>query len=90
MRNNPVPARPSPSAGHHDRPVPELSPVEARLARIIEGRDFPALSQHIGETISALDDSATSIQHLTNVVLREYSLTLCVVRTANRLGGAMT
>lgn len=60
-----------------------LSPVKVRLARILDGRDFPALSQQIIETISALDDDASSLQRLTNVVLREYSLTLSVVRTAN-------
>ena len=60
-----------------------IEPVKARLARILAGRDFPALSQQIIETISALDDDASSLQRLTNVVLREYSLTLSVVRTAN-------
>ena len=61
----------------------ELPPVRARLARILAGRDFPALSQQIATTISALDDDASSMQRLTNIVLREYSLTLSVVRTAN-------
>jgi len=60
-----------------------VSLVRARLDRILAGRDFPALSQQIGDTISALDDNASSMQRLTNVVLREYSLTLSVVRTAN-------
>ena len=60
-----------------------IEPVKARLAHILAGRDFPALSQQIIETISALDDDASSLQRLTNVVLREYSLTLSVVRTAN-------
>ena len=41
------------------------------------------MSQQIIETISALDDDASSLQRLANVVLREYSLTLSVVRTAN-------
>jgi len=41
------------------------------------------LSQQIADTITALDDDASSMQRLTNVVLREYSLTLSVVRTAN-------
>ena len=57
--------------------------VEARLARIQEGKDFPALSRQIIDTISMIDDSASSLQRLANVVLREYSLTLGVVRTAN-------
>ncbi len=69
--------------GRHEAPSAPISPVKARLSRILEGRDFPALSQQIIETISALDDDASSLQRLTNVVLREYSLTLSVVRTAN-------
>lgn len=61
----------------------DLSPVQARLARILAGRDFPALSRQVADTITALDDNASSMQRLTNIVLREYSLTLSVVRTAN-------
>jgi len=62
---------------------PDESPVRARMSRILDGSDFPALSKQIIETISALDDDASSLQRLANVVLREYSLTLSVVRTAN-------
>ena len=66
------------SAGPH-----EVSPVAGRLARILDGSDFPALSQQIMATISTLDDDQSSLQRLANVVLREYSLTLSVVRAAN-------
>jgi len=76
-------ARQDGQVARDDAPTDEISPVKARLARILEGRDFPALSQQIIETISALDDDASSLQRLTHVVLREYSLTLSVVRTAN-------
>ncbi len=41
------------------------------------------MSQQIIDTISVLDDDASSLQRLANVVLREYSLTISVVRTAN-------
>ncbi len=57
--------------------------LQARMSRILEASDFPALSRQIIDTISLLDDSASSLQRLANVVLREYSLTLSVVRTAN-------
>jgi HD-like signal output (HDOD) protein len=57
--------------------------VQARLARILEGADFPALSKQIIDTLGTLDDDANSLQRLANVVLREYSLTLSVVKTAN-------
>lgn len=61
----------------------ERTLVAARMSRILEGSDFPALSRQIIDAISLLDDSASSLQRLANVVLREYSLTLSVVRTAN-------
>ncbi|MCA2990131.1 HDOD domain-containing protein [Gemmatimonas sp.] len=64
-------------------PMADICPIRARLARIHEGVEFPALSKQIIDMFSSLDDDAHSLQRLTNVVLREYSLTLSVVRTAN-------
>lgn len=64
-------------------PGADISPVRARLTRILDGAEFPALSRQIIDTLSALDDDANSLQRLANVVLREYSLTLSVVKTAN-------
>jgi HD-like signal output (HDOD) protein len=58
-------------------------PVHALMRRIPPGHDLPALSNGIIEAISELDDDANSLQHLTNLVLRDYGLTLMVVRTAN-------
>ncbi len=83
MHSRALPDRPEPPVGHIDATDPAESPVKARLARILDGRDFPALSQQIADTIAALEDDASSMQRLTNVVLREYSLTLSVVRIAN-------
>ncbi len=60
-----------------------LAPAQHYLARIREGSNFPALSRQIIDTITALDDDGQSLQRLANVVLREYSLTLSVIRTAN-------
>jgi HD-like signal output (HDOD) protein len=76
-------ARPATNAHATDSATDDVSPLRARLARILSGSDFPALSQQIIETISLLDDDASSLQRLANVVLREYSLTIAVVRTAN-------
>ncbi len=59
------------------------SPIGMRLARISAEGNFPALSKQIIDTISALDDDASSVQRLAVVVLREYSLTLSVIRAAN-------
>jgi HD-like signal output (HDOD) protein len=64
-------------------PDADVSPVRARLSRILEGAEFPALSKQIIDTLATLDDDANSLQRLANVVLREYSLTLSVVKTAN-------
>jgi len=75
--------RPDAPVRSEDAPLDEQAHVRQRLARIVSGSDFPALSQQIADTISALDDNASSMQRLTSVVLREYSLTLSVVRIAN-------
>lgn len=75
--------RPDARVSPEEAPLDAQSPVRQRLAHIVSGRDFPALSQQIADTISALEDNASSMQRLTNVVLREYSLTLSVVRVAN-------
>jgi HD-like signal output (HDOD) protein len=64
-------------------PLADTCPIRARLARIHEGVEFPALSKQIVDMCSSMDDDAHSLQRLTNVVLREYSLTLGVVKTAN-------
>lgn len=61
----------------------DVSPVRACLARILEGSDLPALSRQVIDAIAALDNDASSLQRLANVVLREYSLTASVMRTAN-------
>ena len=79
MSDQPPPARPVPSPDETEK----QSLVATRLARIQESSEFPALSRQILDAISSIDDDATSLQRLANVVLREYSLTLSVVRTAN-------
>lgn len=81
--STPSPTPTAPTPGRDTGPDESASPLRKRLVKILEGRDFPALSQQIAQTITALDDDASSMQRLTNVVLREYSLTLSVVRTAN-------
>jgi HD-like signal output (HDOD) protein len=64
--------------------APAASPaVEARIRAILLGHEFPALSRDIIETLQSMPDDDASLQRLANLVLREYSLTLKVVRTAN-------
>jgi HD-like signal output (HDOD) protein len=59
--------------------------LERRLRFILRAGDFPALSNMVAETMSISLDNATSSQRLANVVLRDYSLTVKVIRTANTL-----
>ncbi len=59
--------------------------LERRLRFILRAGDFPALSNMVVETMSISLDSATSSQRLANLVLRDYSLTVKVIRTANTL-----
>ena len=44
--------------------------------------EFPALSRSIEQVLLKVDEEA-SIQHITNVILKDYSLTLRILRTAN-------
>ena len=59
--------------------------LERRLRFILRAGDFPALSNMVAETMSISLDSAASSQRLANLVLRDYSLTVKVIRTANTL-----
>jgi len=59
--------------------------LERRLRFILRAGDFPALSNMVAETMSISLDNATSSQRLANLVLRDYSLTVKVIRTANTL-----
>jgi HD-like signal output (HDOD) protein len=75
-----------PANAHHLQVVPadfDESPVHALMRRIPPGHDLPALSKGIIEAISELDDNANSLERLTNLVLRDYGLSLLVVRTVN-------
>ncbi len=66
-------------------PLPETfdSRLEACLARI-EARDgFPALTERIQELTAVLGEEDASVQRLANIVLRDYGLTLRVIRAAN-------
>ncbi|GAB1341961.1 HDOD domain-containing protein [Gemmatimonas sp.] len=68
--------------------------MRTRLTRVMSGADFPALSRAVTETLGTLDDDASSLQQLAEVVLREYGLAMTVLRTANsahyRRGGRPT
>ncbi len=78
------PASDSPPPAPPSAPVPaEPSPVEIRLKQILADVDFPAISTEALEALKQVPDDETSIQRLANIVLREYALTVKVLRTAN-------
>jgi len=52
------------------------------LAEVAVAPEFPALSRCIEQIVSKVEADA-SIQHITNVILKDYSLTLRILRTAN-------
>jgi HD-like signal output (HDOD) protein len=53
------------------------------LVRIEQSDGFPALSQQIHALMCILDNEDASVQQLANIVLKDYSLTLKVIRAAN-------
>lgn len=59
--------------------------LEQRLRTILQAGDFPALSKLFAEAMSISADEDASSQRLANLVLRDYSLTIKVIRTANTL-----
>src|SRR5580658_6645468 len=52
------------------------------LAEITGMAEFPALSRSIEQVMLKVEAEA-SVQHITNVILKDYSLTLRILRTAN-------
>jgi HD-like signal output (HDOD) protein len=44
---------------------------------------FPAFSRHIQKVLNAVDNSGMSAQQLTDLIIRDYSLTIRVLRAAN-------
>jgi HD-like signal output (HDOD) protein len=57
--------------------------LAARVDALADKPDFPAFSQQIEETLRVLGEQEVSAQQLAELVLRNYSLTLKVLRAAN-------
>ena len=53
------------------------------MRRILVADDFPAFSRQMGELMASLQEGEASAQRLANLVLRDYALTVKVIRTAN-------
>ncbi len=65
-------------------PPPDSATLLAvALQRVCESHEFPAFSRQMSELLACLDSDERSAQHLANAVLRDYSLTLKVIRSAN-------
>ncbi len=57
--------------------------VESLLRRIVKRPDFPVFSEHLGEMMEIAGDDETSMRQITNVILKDYGLTLKLLKTAN-------
>jgi HD-like signal output (HDOD) protein len=57
--------------------------LQACLAQITRLPDFPSFSENVAEVLTAALREDTSAQQLAKLVMRDYSLTLKVLRTAN-------
>jgi HD-like signal output (HDOD) protein len=81
----PKPAEePSKAATHAQHAGQESEHRLKRLMEIIEGnREIPAFSNHIMEVMGMMGSDEASLRTLTNIILRDYSLTLAVLRLAN-------
>lgn len=61
----------------------DRSPLEIKMRMILSEADFPAISKDALDALKHMPEDDASIQRLANIVLREYALTLKVLRTAN-------
>ncbi len=81
-----MPSGQVPSRGVEARPPHAVNRSDGidRILKIIQGRQtIPAFSQHIMEVMGMMGKDEASIRHMTNTIIRDYSLTLAVLRTAN-------
>jgi len=72
------------AAAHAQNATHEPENRLKRLIEIIEGnKEIPAFSHHIMEVMGMMGSDEASLRTLTNIILRDYSLTLAVLRLAN-------
>ena len=57
--------------------------VDATVRRILAADDVPAFSRVMRDVMATVGREETSAQHLANLVLRDYALTVKVIRAAN-------
>src|SRR3982751_6505284 len=61
----------------------DAGPEAVYVRRILASDDFPAFSKVMSDLMASLRDDDASAQRLANLVLRDYALTVKVIRTAN-------
>ena len=64
-------------------PTTRAERVEAYVQRISHGPDFPALADRVRDVVQILSGEDMTMQRLANIILKDYSLTTKVLRTAN-------
>jgi HD-like signal output (HDOD) protein len=57
--------------------------VESLLGKIVKRPDFPTFSEHFSQVMKIAADDETSLRQITNIILRDFGLTLKLLRTAN-------
>ncbi|MBI4875673.1 MAG: HDOD domain-containing protein [Acidobacteria bacterium] len=57
--------------------------IEQRLQEILRRSDFPALSENVQRVMHSADEADASVCRMTSVILRDYALTLKLLRAAN-------
>lgn len=62
---------------------PHAERLDAFIQRINGGQDFPALSDRIRDVMHLTAGDGRTMQHLANIILKDFSLTSKVLRTAN-------
>jgi HD-like signal output (HDOD) protein len=72
-----------PSARREAHQADDRSALDVRMRMILAEADFPAISKDALDALKHMPEDDASIQRLANIVLREYALTLKVLRTAN-------
>ncbi len=76
-------AAPTAPAGPTGGSAPEIDRPQAYVRRILVADDFPSFSRQMGELMASLQEGEASAQRLANLVLRDYALTVKVIRTSN-------
>src|ERR1039457_5085327 len=61
--------------------------LEEKIAKCVNSLtakpDFPAFSQHILKMLAAVEDNESTVSQFTGLIMRDYSLSLKLLRTAN-------